>query len=104
MAKENKKVSTQTTGHVWDDDLQEYNNPLPRWWIWGLYATMTFAIVYWLLYPAWPLLDSYTKGLSGLNTITYTATKVKQQKHKALLIFQLTNTITKFWILLKKSY
>jgi len=77
MAKENKKVTTQqTTGHVWDDDLQEYNNPLPRWWIWGLYATMTFAVVYWLLYPAWPLLDSYTKGLSGLNTITYTATKV----------------------------
>ena len=76
MAKENKKVTTQTTGHVWDDDLQEFSNPLPRWWIWGLYATMTFAIVYWLLYPAWPMFDTYTKGLSGVNTITYTATKV----------------------------
>ena len=76
MAKENKKVNSQTTGHVWDDNLEELNNPLPRWWIWGFYATFAFAFIYWMLYPAWPLMDSFTKGLSGVNTITYTATKV----------------------------
>lgn len=61
--------SVQTTGHAWDGDLQEFNNPLPRWWLWGFYATVVFAVVYWFFYPAWPVGDSYTKG--GLNSITY---------------------------------
>ena len=54
MAKETQKQAVQTTGHAWDGDLQEFNNPLPRWWLWGFYATIVFALVYWLLYPAWP--------------------------------------------------
>ncbi|MDD3517138.1 MAG: cytochrome-c oxidase, cbb3-type subunit III [Chromatiales bacterium] len=65
-----KKQGVQTTGHVWDDDLCEYNNPLPRWWLWTFYGTVFFAILYWLLYPAWPVGSSYTKGL--FNDITYT--------------------------------
>lgn len=40
-----------TTGHVWDEDLKEYNNPLPRWWLWLFYLTIFFAIVYLILYP-----------------------------------------------------
>jgi cytochrome c oxidase cbb3-type subunit 3 len=39
------------TGHTWDGDLQEYNNPLPRWWLWMFYGTLIFAIAYYLLYP-----------------------------------------------------
>jgi cytochrome c oxidase cbb3-type subunit 3 len=39
------------TGHVWDGDLAEYNNPLPRWWIWLFYITLVFAVVYLALYP-----------------------------------------------------
>ena len=39
------------TGHVWDGDLQEYNNPLPRWWLWLFYGTLIFAVVYLILYP-----------------------------------------------------
>lgn len=39
------------TGHVWDGDLEEYNNPLPRWWIWLFYLTIVFAIAYLVLYP-----------------------------------------------------
>jgi len=39
------------TGHVWDGDLQEYNNPLPRWWLWMFYGTLFFAIAYYVLYP-----------------------------------------------------
>lgn len=61
--------SVQTTGHAWDGDIQEFNNPLPRWWLWGFYATAVFAIAYWFFYPAWPVGQSYTKG--GLNSITY---------------------------------
>jgi cytochrome c oxidase cbb3-type subunit 3 len=38
-------------GHTWDEDLQEYNNPLPRWWMWLFYITIVFAIVYLLVYP-----------------------------------------------------
>ena len=63
-----KPGQVETTGHVWDSNLQEYNNPLPRWWLWGFYATVVFALVYWLLYPAWPVGGSFTKGV---NTITF---------------------------------
>lgn len=40
-----------TTGHTWDDDLQEYNNPLPRWWLWLFYLTIVFSAVYFVFYP-----------------------------------------------------
>ena len=73
MGQENSK---NTTGHVWDDDLQELTNPLPRWWLWTFYLTIIFSVVYWLMYPAWPIGKSYTKGVEGLNTIKYTARTV----------------------------
>jgi cytochrome c oxidase cbb3-type subunit 3 len=40
-----------TTGHVWDEDLAEYNNPLPGWWRWLFYITIVFSIAYLILYP-----------------------------------------------------
>jgi cytochrome c oxidase cbb3-type subunit 3 len=48
-----KKVATDaaTTGHVWDEDLNELNNPLPRWWIWLFWITIVFSLVYLWLYP-----------------------------------------------------
>jgi len=39
------------TGHVWDENLEELNNPLPRWWLWMFYITLVFGIVYFVLYP-----------------------------------------------------
>ncbi|MEY6433863.1 cytochrome-c oxidase, cbb3-type subunit III [Thioalkalicoccus limnaeus] len=45
------EVASGTTGHVWDGDLEEYNNPLPRWWLWLFYLTVVFAVVYLALYP-----------------------------------------------------
>lgn len=53
-----------TTGHSWDD-IQELNNPLPRWWLWTFYACIAWAIAYCIAYPAWPLVSSYTKGALG---------------------------------------
>lgn len=41
----------QTTGHVWDETLAEYSNPLPNWWRWMFYITVIFALVYLVLYP-----------------------------------------------------
>jgi len=41
----------ETTGHVWDGDLAEYNNPLPRWWLWLFFITVAFSIGYLVLYP-----------------------------------------------------
>ena len=41
----------ETTGHVWDGDLAEYNNPLPRWWMWLFWITIVFSVVYLALYP-----------------------------------------------------
>lgn len=66
---ENKRVDdvtgVETTGHVWDDDLEELNKPLPKWWLWVMYATIIWSIGYWVLYPAWPLVSDYTKGTLG---------------------------------------
>jgi len=39
------------TGHVWDKDLREYNNPLPRWWLWVFYITVAWGLIYLVLYP-----------------------------------------------------
>ncbi len=41
----------ETLGHVWDGDLAEYNNPLPRWWMMMFYITLVFGMVYLALYP-----------------------------------------------------
>ena len=53
-----------TTNHVWDD-IQELNNPLPRWWLWLFYLTIVWSIIYMVVMPAFPLITSYTKGLIG---------------------------------------
>ena len=40
-----------TTGHLWDETLEEYNNPLPNWWRWMFYITLVFSFAYLALYP-----------------------------------------------------
>lgn len=54
-------TGTETTGHVWDG-IRELNTPLPRWWLWLFYITIVWSIAYWIVYPAWPLVSSYTVG------------------------------------------
>jgi len=87
MSSEKNKPTVQTTGHAWDGDIQEFNNPLPTWWLWTFYATVIFTIIYWVLYPAWPVGGDYTKGL--MNEITYTTsegkTKTSHWNTRALL-------------------
>ena len=68
MAEEKKQIDaltgTATTGHEWDG-LHELNTPLPRWWLWLFYATIVWAVGYWIVYPAWPLLSNATQGTFG---------------------------------------
>ncbi len=55
---------TQTTGHEWDG-VKELDTPLPRWWLYIFYACIAAAVIYWVLMPAWPMANGYTKGLLG---------------------------------------
>jgi cytochrome c oxidase cbb3-type subunit 3 len=57
----------ETTGHEWDG-IREYNNPLPRWWLWTFYATILWGLAYTIAYPAWPLVRGATAGVLGFST------------------------------------
>ena len=56
-----------TTGHSWDG-IEEWNNPMPRWWVWTFYVTIIWGIGYTIAYPAWPLVREATPGLLGFST------------------------------------
>jgi len=64
-------TGVETTGHVWDDTLMEFNNPLPRWWLWAFYGTIIFSIVYWVLYPSFPTGFNEKGFFPGIKTITF---------------------------------
>ena len=70
----NETGEVETTGHTWDEDLGEYNNPLPRWWMWLFYLTIFFALGYLVMYPG---LGSY-KGTLGWSSTGEHAAEVKQ--------------------------
>ncbi len=65
---DNKRIDeptgTSTVGHEWDG-IEELDTPMPRWWLWTLYATIVWALVYVILYPAWPMVNSATEGVLG---------------------------------------
>lgn len=62
-----KKGEPETTGHTWDG-IEEFNNPLPRWWLWTFYATIVWGIAYTIAYPAWPMVNRATLGVLGWST------------------------------------
>ena len=66
-----------TTGHVWDGDLREMNNPLPRWWVYLFIITVLFAFVYAALYPT---LGAYKGGLGWSSAGQHTAEVDKVEK------------------------
>ncbi|WP_136443083.1 cytochrome-c oxidase, cbb3-type subunit III [Pacificoceanicola onchidii] len=65
--KKNDDLDYETTGHSWDG-IQEYNKPLPRWWLWTFYVCIVWGIGYSIAYPAWPLVNSATAGVLGYST------------------------------------
>ncbi len=82
MAREreiDQPTGTETTGHEWDG-IKELNTPLPRWWLWTWYATIVWAVGYWVLMPAWPLVNSYTTGLLGHSQRAAVAESIAQAR------------------------
>lgn len=79
-----KTMSTadNTTGHVWDGDLREMNNPLPRWWVWLFVMTVLFAVFYLVMYPG---LGSNPGQLGWTSTGQHAAEMDKGQKEVAPL-------------------
>lgn len=57
-------TETHTVGHEWDG-IEELNTPLPRWWLLTFFICVIWAIAYTIAYPAWPMISSYTKGVTG---------------------------------------
>jgi cytochrome c oxidase cbb3-type subunit III len=87
-----QEPTDNTTGHVWDQDLRELNNPLPRWWMWLFIITVIFGLVYLALYPGlgryaglfdWSMEREHKKDISTLREriapiyATYAATPIQ---------------------------
>jgi cytochrome c oxidase cbb3-type subunit III len=67
-------VDDNTTGHVWDEDLRELNNPLPRWWMGLFVITVVFSVAYLFLYPG---LGSFGGSLKWTSTGQYEAEEAR---------------------------
>jgi cytochrome c oxidase cbb3-type subunit III len=84
-----KVVSTDdnTTGHVWDEDLRESNNPMPRWWMWLFVLTVVFSLLYLVAYPG---LGSYPGELAWSTRGEHAAEMAQAEKQLAPLYAQFT--------------
>ena len=69
MSKEeiDEVTGVSTTGHEWDG-IKELNNPMPRWWVRTFYATIIWGIAYTIAMPAWPMIETATKGVLGYSS------------------------------------
>src|SRR5512132_508824 len=73
MSRRKIAADPDKTGHVWDEDLDEWNNPLPRWWIWLFWITIIFSVAYVWLYPG---LGTF-KGSKGWTSVGQYQEEVK---------------------------
>jgi len=69
MAKQNKPQHAPDTGHEWDG-IRELTNPPPRWWMIAFHAGWIWCVIYFILYPAIPLVHESTKGILGWTQIS----------------------------------
>ncbi len=76
-----------TTGHIWDGDLREMNNPLPRWWVWLFVITIVFSLAYLAMYPG---LGSYGGKLAWTSAGQHGAEMQKGDKDTAPLYARFT--------------
>lgn len=77
------ELKKQDTGHVWDGDLRELNNPLPRWWLISFYLTIIFAVLYLILYPG---LGNFA-GVLGWTSSGQYDTQIEQAEERYQPIF-----------------
>jgi len=76
-------ATEDTTGHVWDGDLREYNNPLPRWWLWLFVLTVIFAVAYVILYPG---LGNNRGTLGWTQQQQWVAMQAEQERRAATIL------------------
>ena len=76
-----------TTGHIWDGDLREMNNPLPRWWVWLFVITIVFSLAYLAMYPG---LGNYAGKLGWTSTGQHSAEMDKGAREVAPLYAKFT--------------
>ena len=82
MKKPDKTDNVPTTGHEWDG-IQEFDNPMPKWWLYTFYACIIWGIGYAIAMPAWPLISSATPGVLGYST--------RQNAHAEIAAQELAN-------------
>jgi cytochrome c oxidase cbb3-type subunit 3 len=72
MSDKHNAGDVPTTGHVWDDDLGDFTNQPPKWWMLGLTASAIWCVVYFLYYPSIPVSNtgSFFKGIGGWTAIS----------------------------------
>jgi cytochrome c oxidase cbb3-type subunit 3 len=76
-----------TTGHVWDEDLTEMNNPMPRWWMWLFVITIVFSLIYLAAYPG---LGTYEGELKWSTRGEHAAEMAQAERDLAPLYAQFT--------------
>ncbi|MCW8885199.1 MAG: cytochrome-c oxidase, cbb3-type subunit III [Motiliproteus sp.] len=69
MSDHNPFPGENNTGHIWDDNIRELANPIPRWWMIGFWASILWVVGYGILYPMIPSANDYTKGVTGWSQI-----------------------------------
>jgi cytochrome c oxidase cbb3-type subunit 3 len=84
LGADGKPLPVETTGHIWDGDLRENNNPLPGWWMKLFYGTIIFGIAYMLLYGGF---GSY-KGMLGWSEVDEYKTELKDGNTQYGPLFQ----------------
>lgn len=77
------EVEVPSTGHEWDG-IKEYDNPLPRWWLWTFYATVIWSVAYVIAYPAIPLVTRVTQGVLNYNAREIVASEIDTFKAQNL--------------------
>lgn len=91
MADNSKKSATHqqgdpnTTGHSWDG-IEEFDNPMPRWWVWIFILCVIWSVGYWVVYPAWPGMNQATSGVLGYASRSQVAEEIAafEDRHDVL--------------------
>jgi len=77
MSMKPHKHEPEKTGHSYDG-IEEYNNPLPKWWLYIFYGTIVWALIYTVFYPAWPMIERATPGILGYSTRAEVAREISR--------------------------
>ncbi|MFA5826216.1 MAG: cbb3-type cytochrome c oxidase N-terminal domain-containing protein, partial [Gallionellaceae bacterium] len=83
---QNSAGGVPTTGHVWDDDLADFTNQPPKWWMLGLTASAIWVVVYFVMYPAVPMAmnGTFFEGVGLPGSGKWTAIKELAEDQKVL--------------------